>query len=333
MTDETFRRKTDLDIAWIMSDPFGLVQVDQFEAIIEVWKDSVERIKGRDWSKKRVQFTNPDGEGNVKMKIITSGAFELVRWLRFMGNEVRLLEPSWLVHELKASIDELKENYDKLPKQSSAACNEGNMAISLILGVRDNDAPLTIDLCKAPHLLLVGGVENDRNVILAQLTEVYWSKSNVVVKCPSEEDVMFEKLDALVEELERRYVLVANAELVNIMDYNARHPYDRQAYIVFVVKDLEGIKEKARFEEYLGRIAAKARSAGIHFVLSCDNVLNCTDMVKVFDYTPSVLCFHVDDERESQLLLDSSAAISLPTEGEALYRQGFESGVIHLTME
>ena len=333
VTGETFRRKTDLDIAWIMSDPFGLVQVDQFEAVIEVRKDSVERIKDRDWPKKRVQFSNPDGEGKVRMKIITSGAFELVRWLRYMGDEVRLLEPSWLVDDLKASIDELKDNYDKLPKQPSADYTGMAMDIPLTIGVRDGGSPLTIDLCKAPHLLLTGGGDKDRNWILAQLTEVHWPKTNVVVECPSDEEAMFERLDALVEELEHRYVLVADAGLVTIMDYNARHPYDHKPYIVFVVKNLEGIREKARFEAYLGRIAAKARSAGIHFVLSCASVLNCRDMAEVFDCIPSVLCFHVDDERESQALLDSEAAISLPAEGEALYRQGFDGGVVHVSVK
>lgn len=333
VTGETFRRKTDLDIAWIMSDPFGLVQVDQFMAIIEVRKESVERIKDRDWPKKRVQFTNPDGKGNVRMKVITSGAFELVRWLRYMGDEVRLLEPSWLVDDLKATIDELKENYDKLPKQSSAACDEGAMAIPLTLGVYDDGSPLTIDLRNAPHLLLAGGVEKDRRGIIAQLTEVHWPKTYVVVKCPSGEEDLFCELDALVEELERRYRLIADAGLVHIMDYNTRHPYDNQPYIVFVVTDLDDITDKARFEDYLRRIAAKAKSAGIHFVLSCESVFNCSDMAEVFDYMPSVLCFHMNDERESELLLDTSAAISLPAEGEALYRQGFESGVVHLTME
>lgn len=45
------------------------------------------------------------------MKIITSGEFELIRWLLCMGNEVKLLEPEWHVEKVRASIDALSENY------------------------------------------------------------------------------------------------------------------------------------------------------------------------------------------------------------------------------
>ena len=49
ITDETFVRKTSLDIAWVMTDPFGLIQIDQFEAVIRVRKESVEMIKDKAW--------------------------------------------------------------------------------------------------------------------------------------------------------------------------------------------------------------------------------------------------------------------------------------------
>ena len=61
---------------------------------------------------KRVRFSSPSDDGNVVMTVITSGEFELVRWLRYMGKEVKLLSPSWLVEKLKKTIDNLKSLYD-----------------------------------------------------------------------------------------------------------------------------------------------------------------------------------------------------------------------------
>lgn len=112
VTKETFKRKTTLDIPWIMTDPFGLVQTDQFEAVIRVKKESVENIKAKAWPEERVTFSKPEEDGSITLKIITSGEFELLRWLRYMGKEVMLISPDWLVDKLKASIDELQKNYE-----------------------------------------------------------------------------------------------------------------------------------------------------------------------------------------------------------------------------
>lgn len=109
--DEKFNRKTDLDIPWIMTDPFGLIQVDQFEAQILIPASSIQRIKDRVWPEKRVSFSDPAADGSIIMTVITSGEFELIRWLRYMGTEVKLLSPDWIVDKLRASINELVEIY------------------------------------------------------------------------------------------------------------------------------------------------------------------------------------------------------------------------------
>ena len=94
-----------------MTDPFGLVQIDQFEAQILIPKDSVQRIKDRAWPKKRVSFSDTVADGSVIMTVITSGEFELIRWLRYMGTEVKLISPSWIVDKLKSSLSTLVELY------------------------------------------------------------------------------------------------------------------------------------------------------------------------------------------------------------------------------
>ena len=111
MLNETFKRKTDIDIPWIMTDPFGLAQTDQFQAEIQIPKDSIQRIKDRDWPSKRVKFTEPAEDGSIIMTVTTSGEFELIRWLRYMGTEARLIKPDWIVEKLKTSIYDLVEMY------------------------------------------------------------------------------------------------------------------------------------------------------------------------------------------------------------------------------
>ena len=214
----------------------------------------------------------------------------------------------------------------KNPDKSDYIC-------SLIFGHLDDGTPLVINLITTPHLLVVGGNGNGRHKILSQLTDVHWPREKVIIECPIEEEGMFARLEWLSEELERRYRLIADAGLVRIGDYNISHPYDCQPYIVFVVSLLDSIKDQPRFEAYVRRIAAKAKSVGIHFIFFCESIFNCTDMAEVFDNIPSVLCFHVEKERESEILLESTAASSLSSEDEALYMRNIESGVVHVLFE
>ena len=109
--DEKFERKTNLNIPWIMTDPFGLIQIDQFEAQILIPASSIQRIKDRAWPEKRVTFSDPADDGSIIMTVITSGEFELIRWLRYMGTEVKLLSPDWIVDKLRESIKELAKIY------------------------------------------------------------------------------------------------------------------------------------------------------------------------------------------------------------------------------
>lgn len=109
---ETFERKTALDIPWIMTDPFGLVQTDQFEAVMKIRKESASHIMDKAWPEKRVKFSEPDEEGSIYFTVITSGEFELIRWLRYIGTEIELLEPQWLVKKMKASLKELYDMYN-----------------------------------------------------------------------------------------------------------------------------------------------------------------------------------------------------------------------------
>ena len=41
----------------------------------------------------RVSFSPPDENGDVVMHVITSGKYELTKWLRYMGDEVELIKP------------------------------------------------------------------------------------------------------------------------------------------------------------------------------------------------------------------------------------------------
>lgn len=109
--DRHFEKKTDFDEGRFLSDPFGLVQDKKFTAVIRISKRQVGYIQDRQWPEGRVSFSEPDENGDVLFSITTMGTYEILRWLRYQGSCVELLEPKWLRQELIESIDALREVY------------------------------------------------------------------------------------------------------------------------------------------------------------------------------------------------------------------------------
>ena len=111
MTEERFERKTNLDVVYTLTDPFGIIQCEQFRVEVQLDRMNAQMLMDRDWPKDRVSFSEPDEYGNVIFSCITSGEFEVLRWLRYMGSGAKLISPPELVEKLKASIKDLEKTY------------------------------------------------------------------------------------------------------------------------------------------------------------------------------------------------------------------------------
>jgi len=112
VTEKTFVRKTKLDVMDMLSDPFGLAQGDQFEATVWLAPSLVPYIDCRDWPSDRVTITKKE-DGSALFHVITSGDFEFVRWIRYLGPEAVLLEPDWLVERVRKDLETACEQYAK----------------------------------------------------------------------------------------------------------------------------------------------------------------------------------------------------------------------------
>ena len=110
-TDEKFERKTTLDVVYTLTDPFGIIQCDQFKIEVLLDRTNAQMLMDRDWPNDRVSFSEPDENGNVVFSCITSGEFEVLRWLRYLGSGAKLISPPELVEKLKASIKDLEKTY------------------------------------------------------------------------------------------------------------------------------------------------------------------------------------------------------------------------------
>ncbi|OOH91244.1 cell division protein FtsK [Pasteurellaceae bacterium 15-036681] len=150
-----------------------------------------------------------------------------------------------------------------------------------------------------------------------------------------------------VEEMERRYVLVSKLAVRNIEGYNAKidqaeemampipdptwRPGDsmdqlpphlkKLPYIVLIVDEFADLMMSAgkQVEDYIMRIAQKARAVGIHLILATQRP--STDVITgvIKANIPSRIAFTVASQIDSRTILDSGGAESLLGRGDMLY--------------
>lgn len=150
-----------------------------------------------------------------------------------------------------------------------------------------------------------------------------------------------------VEEMERRYLLVSHLQVRNIEGYNAKidqaaamnlpipdptwrpgdsmdklpPPLQKLSYIVLIVDEFADLMMSAgkEVEEYIMRIAQKARAVGIHLILATQRP--STDVITgvIKANIPSRIAFTVASQIDSRTILDSGGAEALLGRGDMLY--------------
>ncbi|HEX9855502.1 MAG TPA: DNA translocase FtsK 4TM domain-containing protein [Acidimicrobiia bacterium] len=131
-----------------------------------------------------------------------------------------------------------------------------------------------------------------------------------------------------VQEMDRRYELLADAGVRDITSYREKYDaggvdeemFDRFPYIVVIVDELNDLMMVAgrAVEDSIVRIAQMARAVGIHLVLATQrpSVNVITGVIKA--NIPSRLAFSVTSQTDSRVILDSSGAEKLVGLGDML---------------
>jgi len=271
---------------------------------------------------------------------------------------------------------------------SSDAFTRAKSALSMGLGKDINGQPVVVDLAKMPHLLVAGATGMGKSVGLnAIILSILYKASPEqvrfimidpkIVELASYADIphlltpvvtnMNEAASALwwsVNEMERRYSLLAKFGVRNIESFNEKqrrakkagkplldpsfnpetakegekHPELEALPLIVIVIDeyadmlgalaQEDRAKSKRVESLIVRIAQKARAAGMHLIVATQrpSVDVITGLIK--SNIPTRVSFKVSSKTDSRTILDQAGAEQLLGMGDMLY---MAPGITHLT--
>jgi len=247
----------------------------------------------------------------------------------------------------------LKEIFSSEPFGGAAS------KLTLAMGKDITGVPVVADLSKMPHLLIAGATGSGKSVALnAMILSILYKASPDEVRFlmidPKRIELStFEGIPHLlhpvlsdpkqatlglrwaVEEMERRYKLLAKIGGRNIKNYNAKlkklpreqkldedgEELNELPYIVVVIDELADLMMVAskEVESSITRLAQMARAAGIHLIIATQrpSVDVLTGVIKA--NFPVRVSFHVSSRVDSRTILDTIGAERLLGNGDMLF--------------
>ena len=200
------------------------------------------------------------------------------------------------------------------------------------------------ELNKMPHLLIAGQTGSGKSVMInTLLTSLLYRNSAsdmrlILVDPKQVEMAPYENIPHLltpiitepektisalkwsVNEMERRYSLLAEQKLRDIKSYNQKNQEEAMPYIVIVIDELADLMMVAArdVEALIVRLAQKARAVGIHLVLATQrpSVDVITGLIKA--NVPARIAFTVASQVDSRTILDQIGAEKLLGQGDML---------------
>lgn len=238
-----------------------------------------------------------------------------------------------------------------------------NNPLTFAVGKDISGKAVVANLAKMPHLLIAGTTGSGKSVMTNTLiTSLLYRNSpsdmKLIIVDPKQvemaqyndiphlltpvitaTDKALSAMKWAVNEMERRYTLMAEEKVKNITDYNEKmakmhetvtktdedgneqqHDGGKMPYVVIVIDEMADLMMMAGkdLEMLIVRIAQKGRAAGIHLVLATQRpeVKVITGLIKA--NIPGRIAFAVGSQIDSRIMLDQGGAEKLLGKGDML---------------
>jgi len=229
---------------------------------------------------------------------------------------------------------------------NSSTWQKGGSPLSFAIGRDIAGEPMLGELDKMPHLLIAGATGSGKSVMINTLLSSLLYRNSpsdmkLILVDPKqveltpyndiphlltpvivEPEKCISALKWAVNEMERRYSLLAEEKVRNIKSYNDLKKNDGAGmpYIVIVIDELADLMMLAArdVESLIVRLAQKARAVGIHLVLATQrpSVDVITGLIKA--NVPARIAFTVASQVDSRTILDQMGAEKLLGRGDML---------------
>lgn len=240
---------------------------------------------------------------------------------------------------------------------SSSQWKKTSLEIPVALGKSVSGESVIADLARAPHLLIAGSTGSGKSVCINTLImsllyrftpdelrlilvdpkvvefEIYKKLPHLITPIVNEPKKVPLALRWAINEMERRYRVLAKVRVKNLESFNARPVITdildddgkiippKLPFIVILLDELADIMmaAKADVETSICRIAQKARAVGIHLVLATQRPSKeiITGVIKA--NLPTRIAFKVSSMIDSRVILDQNGAESLLGRGDMLF--------------
>ena len=231
--------------------------------------------------------------------------------------------------------------------------------LTIALGKDIVGKPFVTDLKKLPHLLIAGTTGSGKSVgINAMILSLLYKNSPDQLRLLMIDPKMLEfsiyndiphlltpvitkpkqaivALNNMVNEMERRYELMAETRTKNIENYNekvAKKGGEYLPYIVVIIDELADLMMTSgkEVEHSIGRLAQMARASGIHLIVATQrpSVDVVTGLIKA--NLPSRISYRVGQKVDSKIILDQMGAESLLGRGDMLFTPPGSTGLVRL---
>ena len=220
--------------------------------------------------------------------------------------------------------------------------------LNVALGKLIDNSPLYQNIYNMPHALVAGATQSGKSVSLNTMLcsliiknspeqlkliiidpkmvefTLYENIPHLATPIISDSTLATEALHWCVDEMDRRYGVLKRFRVKNAGDYLEKRKSDPTMpplpYIVVVVDEFNDLvmTSGAEVQDYIVRLAQKARAAGMHVILATQrpttNVINGTIKANI----PCRIAFRVASTVDSMTILDQAGAEDLLGRGDML---------------
>mgnify|MGYP002712456802 FL=1 len=220
---------------------------------------------------------------------------------------------------------------------------------SAILGIAPDSSNIVLPISSGPHFLVAGTTGSGKSVFINSLLITMMAHSHPdelklaiidpkIVEFTAYKGLPYMLCDPvtdmskannfvlyLVEEMERRYDLLAENGVKNLAEYQEKQrendDMEKLPYIILVVDEFADlISQYKDVEKPIARIGQKARAAGIHMIIATQSPRRevITGLIKA--NVPSRISLMVANSTESQIILDETGGEKLRPKGDFLLK-------------